>query len=117
MVVGLYDGRPALLVNESVPRSWIRLELLGGVSNRSAIGTAVEIHTGEQVIHRQVKGGGSYLSANDHRLLIGLGSAERVERVEIHWPSGLHTTLSTPALGQTHLVREPRAQNGGETTR
>jgi hypothetical protein len=60
-----------------------------------------------------VKGGGSYASANDPRLLVGLGGAERVDRLEIRWPSGRTTTLTDPALGRTHRVVEPDSLLGG----
>ena len=86
-------------MNESQPAHWIRLELVGTRSNRSAIGTAVEVHAGGRVLHRQVKGGGSYASANDPRLLVGLGGAERVERVEIRWPSGAENDADRPRAG------------------
>jgi hypothetical protein len=96
-----------VLLNDSPQRFWIRLKLLGTASNRSAIGARVTVHAGGQVLHRLAKGGGSYLSANDPRLLIGLGSAEQVERVEVVWPSGRRSLLENPALGQTHTIREP----------
>jgi enediyne biosynthesis protein E4 len=32
--------------------------------------------------------GGSYLASHDPREVLGLGRANRVERVEIRWPSG-----------------------------
>ena len=108
------DGRPAVLLNESPPAHWIRLELVGTRSNRSAIGTAVAVHVGGRVLHRQVKGGGSYASANDPRLLVGLGRADRVERVEVRWPSGLSTTLTDPAPGRTHRVVEPDGPVGSD---
>src|SRR5262249_9259477 len=44
VVVSRLDQVPAILLNESPPRSWIRLELIGRRSNRSAIGAAVEVH-------------------------------------------------------------------------
>jgi hypothetical protein len=113
VVINRMDGRPAVLLNESQPAHWIRLELVGTRSNRSAIGTAVEVHVGGRVLHRQVKGGGSYASANDPRLLVGLGGAERVERVEILWPSARSTTLTDPALERTHRVVEPDGVPGG----
>jgi enediyne biosynthesis protein E4 len=108
-VISIMDGHPAILYNESPRRSWIRLELLSQWSNRPAIGTVVQVHAGGRVIHRQLKGGGSYISANDPRLLVGLGSAESVDRVEILWPGGARTMLDHPALAQTHQVREPKA--------
>ena len=107
VVINRMDGLPAILMNESPPAHWIRLALVGTGSNRSAIGTAVAVHAGGRVLYRQVKGGGSYASANDPRLLVGLGGAERVDRIEIRWPSGRTTTLTDPALGRTHRVVEP----------
>jgi hypothetical protein len=112
VVINRMDSRPAVLLNESRPAHWIRLELVGTRSNRSAIGAAVEVHVGGRVLHRQVKGGGSFASANDPRLLIGVGQAEQVERVEIRWPSGRKTTLTDTSLGRSHRVVEPVAATG-----
>jgi hypothetical protein len=109
VVISRLDKLPAVLLNESPPRSWIRLELVGRRSNRSAIGAAVEVHAGGRVFHSQVKGGGSYLSANDPRVLIGLGDAERVESVEVRWPSGARSTLAGPSPRRTHALHEPDA--------
>jgi hypothetical protein len=107
VVINRMDSRPAVLLNESEPGEWIRLELVGTLSNRSAIGASVVVHAGGRVFYRQVKGGGSFASASDPRLLIGVGKAERVERVEISWPSGRRTILTEPALGRSHRVVEP----------
>ncbi len=107
VVISRLDQLPAVLLNESPPRSWIRLELIGQRSNRSAIGATVDVHAGGRVFHRQVKGGGSYLSANDPRVLVGLGDVERVDSVEVRWPSGALSKLSDPAPRQTHALHEP----------
>jgi enediyne biosynthesis protein E4 len=84
-------GTIALLHNRTETKnSWIRLELIGdGIkSNRNAIGARVEITSGDQRQVRFINGGGSYLSANDHRILAGLGTAQQAERVTVVWPSG-----------------------------
>jgi enediyne biosynthesis protein E4 len=106
-VVSLMDRRPAVLLNESPDRPWIRLELLTGDCGRPAVGAAVEVHAGGRIIRRLAKGGGSYLSCQDPRLLIGLGSACRVDRVVVDWPGGARSTLTNPSLRQTHRVVEP----------
>src|SRR5205807_2836729 len=43
VVINRMDNQPAVLLNESDSGHWIRLELSGTKSNRSAIGTAVEV--------------------------------------------------------------------------
>jgi hypothetical protein len=112
VVVSRMDRLPAVLLNESPPRSWIRLELIGRRSNRSAIGTAIEVRAGGRAFHRQVKGGGSYLSANDPRMLVGLGDVERVDSVEVRWPSGVRSSLQDPAVRRAHVIREPDTAGG-----
>ncbi|GAC1474103.1 MAG: hypothetical protein NVSMB9_23860 [Isosphaeraceae bacterium] len=113
VVVSLMDGRPALLLNESPPRSWVGLELVGRHSNRSAVGAAVTVSAGGHVIHRQVKGGGSYLSANDPRLVIGLGSATKVDRVQVRWPGGARSEKRGIETGRFHPILEPRETSQG----
>jgi hypothetical protein len=112
VVINRMDDHPAVLWNESRSGHWIRLELVGTRSNRSAIGTAVAVHVGDRVLWRQVKGGGSFASAHDPRLLIGVGAAERVERVEIRWPSGRQSTLTGPVLDRSHRVVESGGDAG-----
>jgi hypothetical protein len=109
VVISRMDGPPAVLRNESAPRSWLRLALVGDRTGRPAIGAVAEVHAGGRVIYRQLKGGGSYLSVNDPRLLIGLGPAEQVERVVVHWPGGSRSELTNPAVDRTYRVEGPES--------
>jgi hypothetical protein len=109
IVVSHKDGPAALLRNDS-PRAgnaWIRLDLRGTRSNRDAIGARVEVVAGGRTIHRQRKGGGSVESANDPRLLIGLGRAREVESLVVRWPSGAVTTRHHLEPGRAYAIAEP----------
>ena len=67
---------------------FLTLRLNGTTSNRDGVGARITIVAGG---HRQVAqrfGGGSYQSAGDPRLHFGLGPSDRVESVEVRWPSG-----------------------------
>ncbi len=98
-------GPAALLRNRTETKNaWLRLELIGGAepgrasgepgrvsagrSNRNAIGARVEIEAGGKRQVRWIIGGGSYLSASERRMLVGLGASERADRVTVFWPSG-----------------------------
>ena len=60
----------------------------GSRSNRDAVGAKVAVIAGGRRRVAQRVGGGSYQSASDPRLHFGLGGADRVESIEIVWPSG-----------------------------
>ncbi len=53
-----------------------------------AIGARVTVRAGKLVQFNEVRAGGSYLSQNDPRLHVGLGSEAKMDDVEIKWPSG-----------------------------
>jgi hypothetical protein len=53
-----------------------------------------------------VLSGGSYLSSNDMRVHFGLGDANNVDAVEIHWPSGYVEKLKLPSVDRIFTLRE-----------
>jgi hypothetical protein len=78
----------AYLHNRSDAGRFLTLRLEGRASNRDAVGARVAVVAGgrRRVAYRV--GGGSYQSASDPRLHFGLGTADRVDLIEIVWPSG-----------------------------
>jgi len=89
IVVNDLDGRSMILRNHGIPgRHWVSFELAGVRSNRLALNARVKITAGGMTQTDEVHSGGSYLSQNDLRIHFGLGSAARIDSVEIHWPSG-----------------------------
>ena len=54
----------------------------------------------------QVLSGGSYLSQNDLRIHFGLASHEKVDKLEIFWPSGRIETLTNLVADRFYSVRE-----------
>jgi len=64
---------------------------------------------GESKPHEQideVRSGGGYFSQNDMRVHFGLGKAEKVELLEIRWPSGQVDTLKDIKANQVIFVQE-----------
>jgi hypothetical protein len=107
MVVGDLDGAPMLLRNHGVPgRHWVSFELAGTKSNRLALNARISIVAGGMTQTDEIHSGGSYLSQNDLRVHFGLGSAEKIQSVTIHWPSGKVETLSNLAADKYYSVLE-----------
>jgi hypothetical protein len=107
VVINDLDGGPMVLKNHGVGgRHWISLELAGLKSNRLAIGARIKIVAGDVTQTDEIHSGGSYLSQNDLRVHFGLGSATKVESVEIRWPSGTTETLKNLAADNFYAVLE-----------
>jgi hypothetical protein len=97
VVINNIDSAPTLLRNVvNNGNHWLTLKLVGGAkSPRDAIGAKVFL-SAEGVRQRaDVVSGGSYGSSSDLRVHFGLGSATKIDKLEIHWPSG---TVQTPAI-------------------
>ncbi|HEY6763749.1 MAG TPA: CRTAC1 family protein [Candidatus Sulfotelmatobacter sp.] len=89
VVIENIDGKPMILRNTGGDKNhWVTLRLTGKRSNRLAIGAKVKVTAGGMQQVSEVRSGGSYLSQNDLRIHFGLGNAAKVEKVEVHWPSG-----------------------------
>ncbi len=84
----------------------LTLKLEGTVSNRDAVGAKVSVAAGGRSQSAWRLGGGSYQSACDSRLHFGLGKAERVDKVDVTWPSGKVEAFEGVAPDGGFLLRE-----------
>jgi hypothetical protein len=114
LVISHLNEPVALLRNDS-PREnhWLGVEL-AGPANRDVVGAKLTLEVDGRRLTRFVKGGGSYLSANDQRLLFGLGSATRVGRLTVEWPAGEPRTQHWDALPVDRYWRLIQAQSAAE---
>ena len=83
------NGPARLFLNQEGNRNhWLGLRLIGK-SGRDMLGARVEIVISKNnVLWRRARTDGSYLSANDPRVLAGLSGAARVDAVRVRWPDG-----------------------------
>jgi hypothetical protein len=118
VVVENLDGTPMILRNDGGnQKHWITLELVGSKSNRLAIGAKVKAIAGSLVQLDEVRSGGSYLSQNDLRIHFGLGNANKVDRLEIRWPSARTEVLSGLAANHFYMVKESQGVIAPEKAR
>jgi hypothetical protein len=118
VVVENLDDTPMILRNDGGnQKHWITVELVGSKSNRLAIGAKVKAIAGSLVQVDEVRSGGSYLSQNDLRIHFGLGNANKVDRLEIRWPSGRTEVLSDLAANHFYVVKESEGVVAPEKSR
>ncbi len=98
---------PALLRNDGGNRNgWLGVKLFGTKSNRDAVGAKVFLTVNGVKKWKQLLGGTSYCAASDVRLLFGMGRSERVETLEVQWPSGHVTRLRDVKANQYLTISE-----------
>jgi hypothetical protein len=108
VVINNIDSTPTLLRNRvNNSHHWITLKLVGGSkSPKDAIGASAFVTAGGVRHRADVFSGGSYGSSSDQRLHFGLGSTTKVDRVEVHWPSGRKEEISLPGIDRIITVVE-----------
>jgi hypothetical protein len=107
VVIEDLDGSPMILRNRGIAgRHWVSFELDGTKSNRLALNARITLTAGGMTQTGEVHSGGSYLSQNDLRVHFGLGAATKIDKVQIHWPSGLTEDLTNLAADHFYNILE-----------
>ena len=97
-----------LFQNPGQGNHWLTMKLVGKKTNRSAFGARIKLLTAGQTpltVHRHISSGSSF-GANPLQQTIGLGQADRVSLLEIHWPTS----------GTTQVFRDIAADQAIEIT-
>ena len=102
VVVNNIDSLPSLFRNvvgtpTSPPNHWIAFKLIGGAkSPRDAVGAVVYLTANGFQQRADTLAGGSFASSSDQRPHFGLGSATKIDAIEIHWPDGTKQEVTPP---------------------
>ena len=105
-VVSNNNGPLRIFMNRAnASNAWLGLRLISG--KRDAYGARLEVQRkGAVTLWRRVRADGSYLSAQDPRILLGLGEASQIEALIVHWPDGRTEAFATPPLRQYSVLRQ-----------
>jgi hypothetical protein len=87
---------------------WLAVKLQGTKSNRDGIGARVEVYAGGNRWTAERVAGSGYLSQNEARLHFGLGPATTVDKIVVHWPSGLDQVLGKQDANRVLTIEEPK---------
>jgi hypothetical protein len=125
-VISNMNAPPSLLLNDvRTPNHWIALHLVGNSfasassplkasapaapnfrSSRDAIGARITMKAGTRLFVDEVRSGSSYDSNNDMRVHFGLGSATKLDSVQVRWPSGIVEQFENLAVDKIHTLKE-----------
>jgi hypothetical protein len=99
IVTNDFNTRPQILISNLSERRqihWLKIKLIGTVSNRDGLGATVRLTAGGRTYMKYHDGKSGYLSQSSLPLYFGLGEAARVDRVEVDWPSGIKQVVPGP---------------------
>jgi hypothetical protein len=106
-VISNMNAAPSLLVNAVHNKNhWLEVKTVGTKSNRDGIGAKLRLKVGDRILVDEVRSGSSYDSNNDMRVHFGLGSATKIDWLEIRWPSGLTERFDNLSLDKIHTLKE-----------
>jgi hypothetical protein len=91
IVTNDFNSAPQVLVSDLAQRRpihWLQVVLVGTTSNRGGLGANVRVRAGGHVYTKYHDGKSGYLSQSALPLYFGLGDAEKIDGVEVDWPSG-----------------------------
>jgi hypothetical protein len=98
---------PQLLRNDGGNANhWLEVKLIGTKSNRDGVGAKLKLTAEGFTQAKQSQGGMGYMSASDPRIHFGLGHREKIESLEIAWPSGVVDKLANISINQIITVKE-----------
>jgi hypothetical protein len=112
LVITHQDQRPAILLNNHIPDNGSRsdcvsIRLIGRQANRDAIGATVVAEIGSRKLTQPVKGGSSYLSASEKRLVFAVLPGESDVKLSIRWPGGRQSDVAGLQAGGDYVIVEP----------
>jgi enediyne biosynthesis protein E4 len=103
------NGPARLLINHVGQRNrWVGLRLVGGQGEgRDMLGARVGVMRSQgPPLWRRARADGSYASANDPRVLVGLGDQAAVSRIRVVWPGGRVEDWTDVAVGRWTTLKE-----------
>jgi enediyne biosynthesis protein E4 len=109
VLIAVNNSAPLLLRNTAAAGShWLGVQLVGKKANRDAVGARITYQAGDLKRTRYKVGGGSFLSAHDPRVVLGIGARTRVDWVEVEWPqpSGLRERFTDLPVNRYMVLHE-----------
>ncbi|TWT87967.1 FG-GAP-like repeat-containing protein [Neorhodopirellula pilleata] len=111
-LIATHLDQPANLIENETDSlgHWIQLEFVGTHSERSAIGTIVAIETSIGESKQWLTSGGGYSCSDERIIHVGLGEVNRIDSVNVQWPSGSRQSFNIARINCRVMLIEGEAQ-------
>src|SRR5436305_1225516 len=111
IVTNDFNSEPMVLISDLAQKKpslrYLKVRLRGTVSNRDGLGARVRVKAGGQTYTQWNDGKSGYLSQSSLPLYFGLGDAQKVDSIEVTWPSGRTQTVAAPKVnGEVEVVEK-----------
>ena len=109
IVTSDFNSEPQVLISnlsEKKQIQYLKVHLTGSESNRNGVGAIVKVFAGEKAYTKCNDGKSGYLSQSVLPLYFGLGDAKKIDRVEVHWPSGRKQIIQNPDVNRVLEIQE-----------
>jgi hypothetical protein len=112
IVTNDFNSSPQILVSnlsQRRPIHWVKVKLTGTTSNRDGLGARVRVVAGGRTFTKYNDGKSGYLSQSSLPLYFGVADAQKIDRVEVDWPSGRTQTVTNDLrINDILRVTEPK---------
>jgi len=112
LVINNFDQPAFVYRNNSRERengNYIQFKLQDGSTNNSVLNSKVNIHYGDEMQSADYATTRGFMSSVESIAHFGLGKQAKIDRVEILWTDGSKSTISNPAINQTHLIDKQKS--------
>ncbi|MBI1768295.1 MAG: VCBS repeat-containing protein [Bacteroidetes bacterium] len=114
LIVNNVNGLAFVYQNNSIQlnkNNYIGFVLKGNNQNKFAIGSKVRVFAQGQILSRELIPSRGFQSSMDYKIIMGLGSAQKIDSVIITWPDRAATKLISPLLNKVHTLTQPQLIN------
>jgi hypothetical protein len=106
VVISHMNEPVTVLRNISSPEHhWLGVQLVGA-GHADVVGAKVVLEATGRKQTRFAKGGGSFASSSDRRLVFGLGTTEKIERLSVTWPDGKRQEWTELGIDRYHVLTQ-----------
>jgi hypothetical protein len=109
IVTNEFNAAPMVLISNLTEKTsvhYVAIKLTGTTSNRDGLGALVKVTAGGSTYTKVYDGDSGYLSHSLDPLYFGLGAANRVDKIEVQWPSGKKQVVEAAKINSTIEIKE-----------